>query len=61
MIDLYDGYKHTWSKHGDREHTDREHTDNETKKTTTAHHLGDFVNHYIENLRKLIKLAIIYQ
>jgi hypothetical protein len=42
MIDLYDRYKHARSKHRDREHTDKE-----TKKTTAAHHLGDFVNHYI--------------
>jgi hypothetical protein len=27
--------------------TEREYT--QTKKTTAAHHLGDFVNHYIEN------------
>jgi hypothetical protein len=30
--------------------TERENTQiKKTKKTTAAHHLGDFVNHYIEN------------
>ena len=30
----------------------------QTKKTTAAHHLGDFVNHYIENrTNELIELT----
>ena len=30
--------------------TERKNTQTKkTKKTTSAHHLGDFVNHYIEN------------